>query len=80
MKRFGAKAPWWLKVAAVSGFVVSAVGAFFTVVPIIDVQSRLLFAAKIMVVVAVWNGIGLAIFGLARSRGKAPTESPNPVT
>lgn len=80
MKRFGAEAPWWLKVAAVSGFVVSAVGAFFTVVPIIDVQSRLLFAAKIMAVVAVWNGIGLSIFGLARSRGKTPTESSNPVT
>src|SRR6266480_3836960 len=48
MKRFGAKAPLWLKLAAVSGFLMSVVGAFFTVFPIIDVQSRLLFAAKII--------------------------------
>jgi len=51
MKRFGAKAPWWLKVAAALGFLMSVVGAFFTVFPIIDVQSRLLFAAKIIAVV-----------------------------
>src|SRR6267378_1629895 len=51
MKRFGAKAPWWLKIASVSGFLVSVVYAFFTVFPIIDVSSRLLFAAKIIAVV-----------------------------
>ena len=58
MKRFGAKAPWWLKAAAALGFLMSVVGAFFTVFPIIDVQSRLLFAAKIIAVVIVANAIG----------------------
>jgi amino acid transporter len=62
MKRFGAKAPWWLKVAAASGFLVSVVGAFFTVFPIIDVASRLLFAAKIIAVVIAANAIGAAIY------------------
>ncbi len=62
MKRFGAQAPWWLKVAAASGFLMSVVGAFFTVFPIIDVQSRLLFAAKIIAVVIAANAIGAAIY------------------
>src|SRR5438105_3474109 len=62
MKRFGAKAPWWLKVAAALGFLVSVIGAFFTVFPIIEVQSRFLFAAKIIAVVIAANAIGAAIY------------------
>src|SRR5437764_551919 len=41
MKRFGATAPWWLKAAAILGFLMSVVGAFFTVFPIIDVESQI---------------------------------------
>jgi amino acid transporter len=62
MKRFGVKAPWWLQVAAISGFLVSVVYTFYTLFPIIDVRSRLAFAAKIIVVVVVANAIGAAIF------------------
>src|SRR5436190_1092406 len=62
MKRFGAKAPVWLRVAAGLGFLVSLVGAFYTVFPIIAVQSRFWFAAKILAVVVIANAIGAAIF------------------
>jgi glutamate:GABA antiporter len=62
MKRFGAQAPWWLKAAAAAGLLVSVVGAFFTVFPIIDVQSRFWFAAKIIVVVIAANSIGALIY------------------
>src|SRR5437773_10117312 len=55
MKRFGSHAPWWLKIAATLGFIASVTGAFYTVFPIIEVQSRFLFAAKIIVVVIVAN-------------------------
>jgi amino acid transporter len=70
MKRFGAKAPWWLKAAAVIGFLMSVVGAFFTVFPIIDVQSRLLFAAKIIAVVMIANAIGVAIYMVDKRRAR----------
>src|SRR6266852_4603983 len=70
MKRFGAKAPWWLKVAAALGFLMSVVGAFFTVFPIIDVQSRLLFAAKIIAVVIAANAIGAAIYAFDKKRSR----------
>jgi hypothetical protein len=41
---------------------------FFTIYPIIDVPSPLIFAAKIIVVTAVANAIGIAIFALGERR------------
>src|SRR3989441_5162380 len=70
MKRFGAKAPWWLKAAAALGFLMSVVGAFFTVFPIIDVESRFLFAAKIIAVVIVANAIGAALYAFDKKRSR----------
>jgi amino acid transporter len=57
----------WLRIAAVCGFIVSLTAIFFTVYPIIDVPSKLMFGAKIIAVTAVANAIGAAIFAL-RSR------------
>ena len=50
------------------GFLMSVVGAFFTVFPIIDVSSRLLFAAKIIAVVIAANAIGAAIYAFDKKR------------
>ncbi|HXT64767.1 MAG TPA: APC family permease [Pyrinomonadaceae bacterium] len=71
MRRFGSQAPWWLKIAAVLGFIASATGAFYTIFPIIDVQSRFLFAAKIVGVVIIANAIGVAVFLLDKKRNRA---------
>ena len=46
----------------------SVIGAFFTVFPIIDVSSRLLFAAKIIAVVIAANAIGAAIYAFDKKR------------
>ena len=62
MKAFGIQAPWWLKLASISGFLVSLLSICLTIVPIISVESRLLFAAKIITVVVVANGLGAVIF------------------
>ena len=62
--------PIWLRLAAFFGFGVSLLAIFFTVYPIIDVPSRLIFAAKIIVVTVIANAIGAAIFAL-RSRTAA---------
>ncbi|HXI24731.1 MAG TPA: APC family permease [Pyrinomonadaceae bacterium] len=70
MKRFGARAPWWLKLAAALGFLMSVAGAFYTVFPIIEVQSRFLFAAKIIVVVIIANAIGAAIYAFDKRRAR----------
>src|SRR5438552_4416587 len=70
MKRFGATAPLWLKIAAILGFLMSLIGAFFTVFPIIDVESRFLFAAKIIAVVVIANVIGATIYLLDKKRAR----------
>ena len=70
MRRFGSQAPWWLKIAAAFGFIASLTGAFYTVFPIIEVQSRFLFAAKILMVVIVANVIGAAIYTIDRKRSR----------
>src|SRR2546423_2295656 len=71
IKRFGVKTPLWLKVASASGFIASVTGAFYTVFPIIEVESRFLFAAKIIVVVLIANAIGATIYALDKKRARA---------
>jgi amino acid transporter len=73
MKRFGTKAPLWLQLSAISGFLVSVVYTFFTLFPIIEVRSRIAFGAKIIVTLVLANAIGAAIFmaGARRTRNRA---------
>ena len=61
-------APFWLRIAAGCGFGVSLLAIFFTVYPIIDVPSRLIFAAKIIGVTVLANSLGVTIFALAKRR------------
>src|SRR5207253_2732920 len=55
-------APVWLRVLAICGAVVSLLAIFFTVYPIIDVPSPLIFGAKIAAVTIIANFIGVAIY------------------
>ncbi len=71
MRRFGSHAPWWLKIAATLGFIASVTGAFYTIFPIIEVESRFLFAAKIIVVVVIANAIGAGIFLFDKKRSRS---------
>ena len=48
-------APAWLRIAALCGLSVSLLAIFFTVYPIIDVPSPLIFAAKITAVTVIAN-------------------------
>ena len=61
----------WLRLAAGCGFGVSLLAIFFTIYPIINVPSPLIFAAKIIAVTAVANAIGIAIFALGEKRRSA---------
>src|SRR5438477_1492922 len=61
----------WLRIAAICGFAVSLLAIFFTVYPIIDVPSRLIFAAKIISVTVIANAVGAAIFSAGRKAARA---------
>jgi hypothetical protein len=73
IKRFGVRAPLWLKVAAVSGFVVSVVAGYFTLIPITHVDSPRLFAVKIIVVVVGANAIGVALYRIRKTPAQDTT-------
>lgn len=66
-------APIWLRIAAGAGLVTSLLAIFFTVFPIIDVPSPMLFAFKIIAVTVVANALGAAIFLAGRKRAEAST-------
>jgi amino acid transporter len=58
----------WLRLAAGAGLMVSLLAIFFTIYPIIDVPSPLVFAAKIIAVTLAANLIGITIFALNYKR------------
>ncbi len=68
MKAFGVRAPWWLKIACASGFLVSVVYICFTIIPIISVESRLIFALKIVATVVLANAVGVTIYTLGKRK------------
>jgi amino acid transporter len=68
MKAFNVQAPRWLKLACGSGFLVTVVYIGFTIVPIIEVESRVKFAAKIISVVVLANAVGVLVYGLGKRR------------
>ena len=68
MKAFGVRAPWWLKIACVSGFLASVVYICFSPVPITPVDRPIEFALKIVATVVVANAIGVTIYTLGKRR------------
>ena len=55
-----------VRLAAVSGLVVTVLSVVFALVPIVHVASDLVFAAKIVGVAVLFNLVGLALFRLTR--------------
>jgi amino acid transporter len=70
----GQRPPWWLRLAAASGFLMTLLYVSVSVVPIVKVESRLAFALKIGVLIVVTNLLGLGIY-LAMRRKAAKTTS-----
>jgi len=64
----GLKVPVWLKIAAFSGFAMTALYVALSIVPIVKVESQALFAAKIGGLIVVTNIIGIGIYLAARRK------------
>src|SRR5205823_2091712 len=62
------RAPAWLRIAALSGFAATLLFVVISILPIVQVESRIAFATKITAVIAIANAIGIVLFkGSARS-------------
>ena len=59
-------APPWLRLAALSGFLMTLLDVVLSIVPIVQVGSRIAFAAKITTLVVATNVIGLIVYRRAR--------------
>lgn len=69
----------WLKACALSGFLMSLLYVAVSIVPIIEVESRLSFALKISGLIVLTNILGLAIYlGFRRRRLPLPDTGPLP--
>src|SRR5262249_46588482 len=56
------RGPLWLTLASASGFITTLAFVVLSILPIIQVGSRLTFALKISMVILVANAIGYSIF------------------
>lgn len=66
--RIGLRAPLWLKVASLSGLLVSLLGIALTLVPIVEVESSFAFAAKLVAVTLAFNLAGALLYRWGRRR------------
>jgi hypothetical protein len=64
-------APWWVRLCAVSGLLMTILYISLSVLPIIPVGSRTIFAIKIVGLIVVTNFVGVAFFLSARRRAHA---------
>jgi amino acid transporter len=62
LRKQAARAPLWLKLLAGAGAMTTLLYIVLTIVPIVEVESRFLFAAKIIVITVAANLIGVLIF------------------
>src|ERR1044072_1195485 len=68
MKALGVKAPWWLKIACASGFIVTLIYIRYAIVPITNVEDLRSFALKIVATVLMANAVGLGIYVLRKRK------------
>jgi len=70
LARARVRTPWWVKLCAVSGLLMTVLYISLSVLPIIPVGSRTVFAIKIAGLIVGTNLVGLAVFASARRRAR----------
>jgi amino acid transporter len=72
-------APWWLRIAAGSGFIVTATFLVLAFVPIVEVRSTARYAAIVATAVAAVNTLGAFLFAASRIRRPVTPARPRSV-
>jgi amino acid transporter len=67
--------PLWIRLASLSGLLMTSVYAMLSILPIVNVTNRAVFALKITALIAVTNAIGAAIYRNAASAANPSGES-----
>ncbi|HET7618801.1 MAG TPA: APC family permease [Vicinamibacterales bacterium] len=75
-RRSAVKPPWWIKLCALSGFLMTALYVTLSVLPIIPVGSRTVFALKITGLIVVTNAVGMVFYATGRRRARLSQRVP----
>ena len=70
LRSAAAKPPWWVRLCAVSGFLMTALYVSLSILPIIPVGSRTVFALKIVGLIVVTNVIGWLLYATGGRRAR----------
>jgi len=76
LKGTAGRAPWWLKLASASGLSMTLLYVGLSILPVIKVESRVAFTAKITTVIVGANLVGAAIFLMAERRRRLRSVGP----
>ena len=68
LRNAGLRPPLWVRIASLSGFLMTLLYVALSIFPIIDVQRPLIFTAKIAGMIVAANLFGALIFVIARSK------------
>jgi amino acid transporter len=68
LRRGELTAPWWVKLCAISGLLMTALYVCLSVLPIVPVGSRMLFALKITGLIVGTNLLGFSFYAAGRQR------------
>lgn len=75
LRRAQVMAPWWVKLCALSGLLMTGLYISLSVLPIVPVGSRLVFALKIAGLIVMTNLVGLALYRSRRNRVRLRSEA-----
>jgi len=71
LRHASVRPPWWVRLCAASGLLMTLLYITLSVLPIIPVGSRTVFALKIIGLIVVTNLVGLVLFASGRRREAA---------
>jgi amino acid transporter len=73
LKGMASRPPWWLRLASLSGLLMTVLYIVLSVFPIIQVESVFTFAAKIVLLIGVMNLVGVVILATGHRRAASPS-------
>ncbi len=77
-KKKGLRPAWWMRLAALSGLVVTVMFVLLSIFPIVNVASRVGYSLKVAVVIVAANLVGWMMYGIGRRRASSEVAASLP--
>lgn len=67
-RKKGLRPPWWMRLTALSGLIVTVLFVALSIFPIVDVTNRVAYAVKVALVIVAGNLMGWMVYEIGRRR------------